>query len=121
MKEDIVEKLLEYLQNTQDFVLEQVPQVIQQALRYEKISAYMVAIIMSALLLAAAIIFCYFWKNPSLDVHGCRKISSVMGMYIPGAISAIVFIQLCVSIDRLIEIYIAPKYFLIQLFMNMKN
>lgn len=46
MKEEVVEKILEYLNETQDFVLEQLPQVIQQALRYEKVAAFVLATLM---------------------------------------------------------------------------
>ena len=119
MQEEVVQSLLQYLQNTQDFILDQVPQVVQEALRYEKISASITALFMVCLLAAAAFVFHHFWKYPALDSYGSRTVSSVMGMYIPGAISTIFFILLAASVDRLIKIHIAPKYFLIQLFLDM--
>lgn len=121
MKQEILEKLLEYLNETQDFVLEQVPQVIQQAIRYEKISAILIGSLMLLLLLVAGFVFFHAWRYPNFDSHGSRATSSVASMLISGMPSPILFVQLCYSIDRLIKIYLAPKYFLIQLFMDMKN
>jgi small-conductance mechanosensitive channel len=121
MKEEVVEKILEYLNETQDFVLEQLPQVIQQALRYEKVAAFVLATLMLVLLTLAIFVFYYSLQHPGLDKYGSRSTASVLGMFLPGALSAFLFIQFCVSADRLIKIYLAPKYFLIQLILSMKD
>ena len=121
MKEQILQKLIEYIQNTGDFVLEQAPEVIQQALSYEKIAAYLITALMLLLLSTAIFAGYYFWKHPVLDACGSRNAGSFLGVLIPCTVSPLLFVQLCYSIDKLVKIYIAPKYFLIQLLMNMNN
>ncbi|MBX9744356.1 MAG: hypothetical protein K2X08_04000 [Chlamydiales bacterium] len=43
MNDQILQKLLEYLQSTEDFIMEQIPDIVLQALKYEKISSYLSA------------------------------------------------------------------------------
>ena len=121
MKDQILQKLLEYLQNTEDFVLEQVPELVQQALKYEKISSYLNSGLMILLLNIAIYLGYYFWKHPVLDKYGSREFGSILCTLIPCIASLLFFIQLCYSVDTLIKIYIAPKYFLICLILDMKN
>ena len=49
-KEIIWQKLLEYMEASKDFVLEQTPEVLQQALRYEKTMALLSMLLMTGLL-----------------------------------------------------------------------
>jgi hypothetical protein len=117
----IWQKLIEHIENTKDFVLEQAPDIIQQALKYEKISSYLTAALMLLLLCAAISIGYYFWKYPSLDKYGSRELGSFLGIFIPCIASPLFLVQFCYSIDKLVKIYLAPKYFLINLIMSMKN
>jgi hypothetical protein len=121
MNEKILQKLLDYLQNTEDFVLEEVPEIIQQALKYEKISSHLNAGLMIILLSLAITIGYHFWKYPTLDKYGSREMGSFLGAFIPLIIAPLFFVQFCYSIDKLVKIYIAPKYFLITLVSSIKQ
>ena len=121
MQEQILQKILEDLQATEDLVLEHVPEVIQQALRYEKISTFLCALLMMCLFSVAICFGYYFWKHPTLDKYDSRDMTSIMGVIMPLAFSPLFFTQFCGSVDKLVKIYTAPKYFLIQLFLHMKQ
>lgn len=121
MKDQILQKLLDYLESTHDLVLEQVPEVILQALRYEKVSSYATAGLMLGLLAAAISLGYRFWKHPDLDRHGSRETLSFMVPMVSMIALPLFFVQLCMSVDKLIKIYLAPKYFLIQLLVGVKE
>jgi hypothetical protein len=120
-KVEIWRKLIEQIENTKDFVLEQTPEVIQQVLRYEKVSSYLTAALMALLLCAAMCVGYYFWKHPKLDVHGSWELVTYLGIIGPCMTFLPVFAQLCCSIDQLVKIYTAPKYFLIQLIVSLNK
>ena len=115
MNEKISEKLLEYMQRTDDFFLEQSPALIKQALEYEKISAWLEVVIFTSLLLGAMSIAYYSWKHPSLDKYGTRETGSFLGVFMPLIFIPLVLVGIYSSIDTLIKISIAPKYFLLKL------
>ncbi len=119
VKDQIFQKLLQYLQKTEDFALEQSPEIIKQVLKYEKINSFITACLMVALLTGALSIAWYFWKYPTLEKWGGRDLGSIFGLILPLCISPMFFIQLCYSVDTLIKMYISPKYFLISLIMSM--
>lgn len=121
MKEQVVRQLLEYIENTKDFVLEQAPDVLLQALRYEKFSNFLGGLLSFALIVFTLSIAYYCWKNPALDEYDHRDFLSAMGVFIPLVISPLLFVQLLTCIDKLIKIYVAPKYFLLQLVLKMKE
>jgi len=121
MQDNLIEKLIEYLQNSQDFLLEQMPEVIQQALTYEKMSAYFSAGLMLVLLIIGLSIAFYAWKHPKLDSYGHRSGPSLFALLVSLGFSPLFFVQICISIDKLLKIYVAPKYYLIQLFVNLKR
>lgn len=120
-KEQMIQKLIEYMESSKDFLLEQSPELIQQALRYEKASAYFSSALMAILLCAAVSIGYYFWKNPTLDKYGSREMGSFLGAFIPLIITPMFFVQLCYSVDKLLKLYIAPKYFLITLISSFRS
>lgn len=115
-KDDLCQKIVEYIEGTKDFLLEQTPEVVQQAVRFEKISAITIAVLMFILLLAAIACFMYFWKNPVLDKYDSRDMVSFLGMLLPGCICPLFFISLCYKIEILMKICISPKYFIIEIF-----
>jgi hypothetical protein len=121
MNEKILQKLLDYLQNSEDFALEQIPEIVQEALKYEKVSAYLSIGLMLLLLSIAAYIGYHSWKHPTLDKYGSREIGSFLGVAIPFCTAPMLFIQFCCSVDKLIKMHLAPKYFLIELVTSMKK
>ena len=117
----MLDTLLSYMENTKDFVLEQAPDVIKQALKYETISSYIDAIFMFILLTAALCIAYYIWKNPNIDKYGSWATSSVVPFAASLILSPFFVLALCCAIDKIVKIHVAPKYFLINLIMNMKK
>jgi len=113
--------LIEYIEHTKDFMLEQAPEVIQEVLRYEKIAASLNAITMVILLIVALGAANYFWKHPEFDKYGSRDCISTFGILIPLVAVVPCFVQLFLSIDKLIKIGVAPKYFLMSLILSMKG
>jgi len=121
MQEQIVQKILEYLEQTEDFFLEQAPEVILQALRYEQIISILGAVIFLLLASGTVVVGYHFWVNPKIDQYGSRDFISSMGVMIPCIVSPLLVVQLCISIDKLIKVYFAPKFFLLQLFLTMQK
>ena len=121
MKEQIVQTILEYLERTEDFLLEQAPEVILQALRYEQIVSVLGAVLFLLLVLGTVVVGYHFWANPKFDQHGSRDFISSIGVMVPCIVSPLLAVQLCVFGDKLIKIYFAPKFFLLQLFLTMQK
>lgn len=121
MNEKILQQLYDYLKSSEDFVLDQVPLIVQEALKYEKISTYWSIFLMIFLISLCIIVGCYFLKNPFFDAYGSRTLGSVYGCGIPFFLIPLFFMQLCVSLDKILKIYIAPKYYLLQLLSNLKD
>ena len=94
---------------------------MQQALKYEIVSSYLRVVIMILLISLATCVAYYFWKNRSLDKFGSMEVSSFLGIFIPCLATPAFFLQLCYLIDKLLKIYIAPKFFLIGLVSSMKE
>lgn len=121
MKDEIANKLLQYLERSKDFLLEETPIVIQQALKYEKISCLLSMIFILVLMCVGTIIAYSCWKNPKLTEFKNWEITSIFGVIIPLLFSPVFICQFYCSLDKMIKIYIAPKYFLISLIANLKG
>lgn len=121
MNEKITEKLLQYLQSTEDFILEHAPDTIMQIFKYEKISTIYQLALMIVLLFIFSILGIYIYNNPSLDKYGSREAPSFLIPLICTFVSPIFFVQTCFLIDRLVKMYMAPKYFLIEMVLNLKK
>lgn len=121
MKEEIVEKLLEYVKKTENFALEQLPDVFSQMLKYEKISAWIGIFISIFFIILFISISIYFYKHPNLDSYGCRKVENSMGIWMPLFFSPVFICIFIFAISALIKITIAPKYFLIELIRKIAN
>jgi hypothetical protein len=120
MQEKILETLINYLQNTESFVIEQMPEIISQTLKYEKMSCIMGLSTSIFFMILAVSIGCYFLINPTLESYGNRSMASFMGACLPLTLSLMLLTPVCAYIDKLVKINLAPKYFLIKLFMEMK-
>lgn len=120
MKEQVWQQLVEYLQKVEDFASEQLPELILQVLRYEKIMAITTTVVATLVLILFAFISYTYWKDPKRDQYGMRSGESCIGIALPIFLSVIFWGLLCTSVTALIKLYVAPKYYLLQLFMNMK-
>ncbi len=115
MDEKIKEELLKYLQSSKDFILEQSPDVIQQALRYHYFSSLIDTIGFFILLLVCLVISFYNYKYPELTEYGRWESSTSALVFFPGIMAFVFFMSTCSNIEKFIKITIAPKYFLITL------
>lgn len=121
MKEEILNELLLYMNETKDFILQQSPEVIQQMFLYYKINNW-IGVAFGSLLSAIALgVFIYSWIKPvydepykdlSLLTFLCRVASTVVLL--------ICFVTTVESVDGLIKLYFAPKFFIIQKILTMK-
>lgn len=121
MKEQVIEKLLEYMQRSEDFLLEQVPDVLQQALRYQIISNWVGAIVTGLLAIVAVVVACYFWRNPKLDEYGSWTMDTLFFVMVPLLLLLPLAATCYGAIDNLIKLYMAPKYYLVQMLMCWKS
>lgn len=119
MNEDLAKKILDYLQKTEDFALEHLPDVVLQALRYHTLMNWLFCISMTVLILVSASLAFYFYRYPGFDSSGHRTFPSFFVPFGGAALSIIFFALLCQSIDTLIQMYMAPKYYLMILIKSM--
>ena len=118
MKEQILEKLVAYLQSTEDFMIAECPEVIQQSLKYHFLSSLIGFILCLFLMLASCYVFFHFYTNPTFDKYGTRELSCVMPMFLGGVFAFLSLVGIMSNADTLIKVCIAPKYFMINLFLK---
>ena len=119
MKDELSKKLLEYVENTKDFLLEQCPDVLQQAMCYEKINSIIKAVLFFVLFWTCIGTIYYAWKYPALDKYESRSIMNVETLIV-----ACIFIIPCgicclEYVMDLIKMYVAPKVYMIELIKSM--
>lgn len=123
MKDDeLKQRLVQYLDHLEsgirqggEFVASQAPEVAQQYLAYQYASNAFMATVAGLILIAA---LCGIGKAASLfrtaDYHNMRGEAGA----VVGTISAVVAfasgIAMCNTIDHLMKIHLAPKYFLLE-------
>ena len=116
MDEEIKQKILSYLEGTKDFVLDQAPDVIQQALRYHYLSSLICSLFFTFLFVLCSVVALYNFANPKLTKYDTWEIQTFLFTFIPSMICLLSLICICTNIDTLIKVTTAPKYFLITLF-----
>jgi hypothetical protein len=121
MDAQIAQKALDYLQNDDEFALKRLPIVVQQALRHEKTSSFLVGGLMLSLLIIGVRVVYYYWCYPTLNQYGSRELDSILGIIVPSIASVFFFVQLCSAVDSLVKMYTAPKYFIMRLVQRMKG
>lgn len=121
MKEQVCQQLIEYLQKVENFASEQLPELIVQILRYEKTMAIASTVVAFLMICLCGRISYHYWKNPKRDAYGSRTEESIIGIWISLSISILFIGLLCSSVTDLIKLYLAPKYYLLQLFLDMKK
>jgi hypothetical protein len=111
---EIWEKLLEYLETTKDFVIAQSPSLLQETMNYHKISNFILATVCLIGIFVCAYIAYYNYMYPTIDKYdNVSLVNCMAGLFsCVGLLPCIgIFIA---SVDHLIKIYVAPKYFLIE-------
>ena len=116
MNEKLVEKALLYLQNTEDFLVEQIPDYMEQVLEYNLYSGVIYLSLGTFLLLSITVsIFIVYKedKKPSSDF--------LFGAGVIYTIFATVTGILCFALNfsNTLKIFLAPKMFLVEYFSKM--
>lgn len=120
MNDCFQERIMEYLQKTEDFALREAPQLFSEILDYTYKSNICGLAIFGTLVLIFSILFTYSILNPYFDKYGSREISNIMTIFFSGLIGFYCFIFVLSCVDDLIKITYAPRYFLIQKFIPKK-
>lgn len=120
MKEQIIDKLIQYIEQSKDFILDQAPEVLLQTLRYQKTSNWFGMFISLLMIIILISIAFYIFMNPKFDKYDSRDFFSVFGVLVPSLISIPFFCAFLSCTDTLMKLYLAPKYFLLEHFLKMK-
>jgi hypothetical protein len=121
MKEEVINQLIEYMEQSKDFILQEAPDIIREMFLYEKISAWCGFIFCVFCFFSCISVFIYSWYYPSLDNYGCLKTETFMPRLFSTVLSFLAFIGLISNLDTLIKIYFAPKYFIIKIILGWKQ
>ena len=108
MKEEILKKLLEYLQNTELFLSGQIPDVFRQIMQIELFKIWALFILSIICLIAFGICLYFLLKGWEEEY---QIIIIVTGLLMGGVIT---IVGLPFSIYKLYLFYYAPKVFLIE-------
>lgn len=121
MEEQVWQHLIDYLEKVENFTSEQLPDLIFQILTYEKIMAITSIVVATLVIFMLARIGYTYWKDPKRDSFGCRTGEAFIGIWVSCSLSFILIGLLCSSVTSLIKLYVAPKFYLLQFFVNMKS
>ena len=103
----MIKKLIEYIEGTKDFILEQAPDIIQQILEYDTKSTIL------WLCLACIVALC----GAALCVHGYFSTQSTFEkpyLIFAYMLTPFAIIAIFACCDNLIKIKIAPKYYVLE-------
>ncbi len=118
-QEKVIESLLTYLQKTENFLSEEIPLILIEILKYEKISSIFCILTSTFIICMGILLFFYSFKNPCFDKYEHRHIGSILGMWMSAIFVFLPLSSLYISIDKLICINVTPKYFLIKMLLSM--
>lgn len=121
MDESLISKAIEYLERSEKFILSETPDVIRQTLLYAKTSTIfeIFALCIAIVSCVFIVLHCYGYK--SVERYDEKSFFMILGMFIPSVAIIPLCIQLCIDMQNLLKICLAPKLFLIQYFINMRS
>jgi len=125
MNDKLIEKLISYLESTENFVYEQAPDFIQQLLAYEKLSSIVGTFISGIVMFFCIFLAIYHIYNPEFEVReynsGNRTLLSQMLCFMPLLLAIPFFGQFLQCVANWIKMSIAPKVFLLEYMMKLKG
>lgn len=116
LSREVWQKVIEWLDSTKEFVIDQAPVLIQETLRYYHLSIIFGIVILSIIFLSSLAFFLYHFFHPIYEEYNFMSGKTIVSLLFGGLISLISFVILFCIIDDAIKIHVAPKYFLIQKF-----
>ena len=121
MNDELIEKLMDYLEKGQEFIADQAPDFIQQLLKYQWLSNLCGLIISSSIFLISFSVLMYFVFYPKYDQHNNLTFESMIGRVFGGMATLFFLIPITSCIDVLMKISIAPKMFLFEYLTKLKG
>ena len=119
MNEKLVEKALLYLQNTEDFLVEQVPDYMSQVLEYHFYSGVIYLSIGTILLLSVIPSMIIVYKEDKKQSAKCNDFLLIGGtLYTLFGLSTGIMC-FALNFSNTLKIFLAPKMFLVEYFQNM--
>lgn len=115
MDSEISKKIIEYLDQTRDFVLEQAPELCRQIMRFDKIAAYLGSIVL-LIIAGIAIYFSIKFAGQHYERSYERPVFHMPVWFATIIFIPIAFFQICSNISDLIQMEVAPKYYLLKRF-----
>ena len=116
MDEKLIEKFTEYLQRSEDFLIQEAPEIFKETLDYYYISSILGISISTLIFIFSLFVAIYLYLYPTFDKYELRDFKSTFIPIISCAIVVISFASICSNVDMLIKITYAPRYFLIKTF-----
>jgi hypothetical protein len=113
MSEMVEKKLLEYIEHTKDFVLEKAPELFKEILKFDTIAAYLGSLVCLSVMVTGIILSLKFYKIP-YDKSYERPTVHMITWIGTAVIVPLLLIQTMQNISDIIQIKIAPKYYLLK-------
>ena len=120
MSENVLEKAAEYIKTAQDFAIQNLPQIVQEAFRYEKTHTWIQAILILVLFFSALTIGYYYFRNPNVDKDGDWTAASSLRVFVCCIAMVPILVSLWVVTENLLKIYFCQKLFLLEIISKIK-
>ena len=111
MDEALAKKMLEILSGTEEFIVEQAPDVVRQLLTFKAVEHLLLAIFTAALVVA----MCWTYSMISKGLGGEFIDYAIVGCMF-AIVGCIVIPALVINVIGLIKVLVAPKFYLLEYF-----
>lgn len=114
MNDENIKKMIEWVESSSSFIQGQIPDYIEQLLRYKMISTWLnVGILLIALIVSLSLwIFC-LCKSSNYEKSYIISTPLALGCFMPAVIGFALFMGMISEIHDLIRLYIAPKVYVL--------
>lgn len=115
MNEENIKKMIDWVENSSSFIQGEIPDYINQLLRYTTICAWFNIGILSILIVISTSMWIWcLYKHSTYDQGWNVPTPIVMGCFFPGIAIALMGIGVISEIHDLIKLYIAPKVYILK-------
>lgn len=114
MKDEVIKKLIDYIDGSKDFLLDQAPQMFKEMIKYEYLVSILEAIFFLILISSAIYILYLSITNPARDKYDSRSYENLLGIVIPSILIVPLILGFWNGMTTAIQIKMAPKYFLLE-------
>lgn len=114
MKDEVIKKLIDYIDGSKDFLLDQAPQIFKEMIKYEYLISILETVLFIILLSATLYILYVSFTNPARDKYDSRSYENLLGIIIPLMLIIPLILGFWNAMTTAIQIKMAPKYFLLE-------